>query len=243
MKESFVEEGYSTENFSGDIHDFVMEQPYYFPNGTMRGEIDFMGFDEERDRAIAVEVKPHDKPGHIKQAYYQLWKDEVYFSNVYPDKEIITCMKLGDKPLKEVVAMNEADLRKEMVRYFENNGSFNTITENKRFYREDGSQRGVVSVFAEDIDNEKIALCNVAVYAKESLCQSAIERAKNEVENLTHNNRYSGWEINPYVYVNGIGKKEIEIVDEDYEEPEVNYKVIEDIMNEAPRWAIWAPNI
>ncbi|GEM_PF-3209180 len=244
LKEDMDQNGYEIRGATGEIDKFVIEKPYYWPNSRLsRGEIDFMGFDNEKNRIIAVEVKPNNKPGHIKEAYRQLWRDEVHFSNKYPDKEFRTCMKLGDEPLNEIIAMNEADMRSEVVKCFELEGRFNTISERKRFYREDGSTRGEVSVFAEDRDKEELALCNVAVYAKESLCQSAIDRIRNEIERLAYSEDYEGWSFAPYIYVNGIGRKKIDIVGEDITKPEVDYTILEDIIEEAPRWAHWAPNI
>lgn len=243
--EIFMEEGYSFEKggrVSGELDEIIPEKTYHKENGNIGGEPDIFARDLDKDVCVLCEVKTFDAASFVMRAYSQLTRDKKYFEKALPEADIRTCMRLGDE-FREIVAESDSDLKNEVVREFEKEGIYETISKDKKFYRKpfrpskgvDLEEDGIVSVFAESKEEKEIAICNTIMSVKENLCISTIERLKNRKNKLQE--EFEDFEIKTYIKAKDVGMKR---VDSEDDPGEVEYDKKDEIMDEAPDYAMWA---
>ncbi len=244
QKKDFIENGYSFKKegeVSGELDKIIVEMPYEDENGKMGGEPDIFGIDFDEDLYVLCEVKTYDSVFFVKKAYEQLVRGKKHYEKILPGADIRTCMRLGDQ-FQEILAESDSDLKEEVVHEFERKNIYDIISEDKKFYRKNSrphskqilEQDGIVSVFAESKDEKEIAICNTVMPVKENLCISAIERLKNRKRKLL--SEYDDYSVKAFVKEKDTEMKRIDTEDDPLG---VDYSVKDEIMEEAPYYAMW----
>ncbi len=245
QKERFMEEGYSFEKggkVSGELDKIILEMTYHKENGKIGGEPDIFAMDFDEDLYVLCEVKTYDAASFVKKAYSQLVRAKKHYEKIFPGGDIRTCMRLGDQ-FQEILAESDSDLKEEVIREFEKEGIYETISKDKKFYRKNSrphtdqilEQDGIVSVFAESKEEKEIAICNTVMPVKENLCISTIERLKNRKRKLMA--EHEDYEVKTYIKAKDVGLKS---VDSEYDPRDVDYSIKDEILDEAPHYAMWA---
>ncbi|MFP4045971.1 MAG: hypothetical protein ACLFS3_02845 [Candidatus Aenigmatarchaeota archaeon] len=238
-------EGYQFEDVEGDFDDIDWGVDY-FKNRKMRGDVDILGQDQEKNIIGCCEVKGGDFcASSVNEAYNQLWKDKNHFSSLYPKMEVRTCMKLGNEPLVEVAARNESDIKDELIKKLKKREDYGTICKNLKYYeiengkRLPGKQKGVIPLFAQDSKEKKLGLYGIVVGARPDVCQSMIGRLEKAREYISQIEDYQDYEVGTYIQGNGTSIIEVEMKEINTGLNEKNgfrakYEAIDRIIEETP---------